>query len=119
MAEQPQYIFRSGELFVVHDTTLPGEIPEEFADLVLDSIELPLRVVPRACLLKTPQTSVVVSASVSNAGSSRSPRLSGLAASRARPTFRVVGFASRDRRASIPLASLAGPASRALVSSTG
>jgi NAD+ diphosphatase len=120
MAEQPQYIFRSGELFVVHDTTLPGEIPEEFADLVLDSIELPLAGrTARVVLLKdTANRQTVVSASVSNAGSSsgQPPVCPGLAASPGATDvsgrwvrLREIVAASDPR-----LASLAAPASRAL-----
>jgi len=51
MIQRPQYIFRSGELFVLDDTTIPMEIPEEFAGCVADSIELRLVGIPSRVVL--------------------------------------------------------------------
>jgi len=51
MIHRPQYIFRSGELFIQDDTTVPMEIPEEFAGSVADSIDLTLAGIPSRAIL--------------------------------------------------------------------
>ncbi len=51
MSNRPQYIFRSGELYVLDDTTIPLEIPEEFAASVADSIDLDLAGIPSTAIL--------------------------------------------------------------------
>jgi len=42
MPEKKHYIFRSGELFIQNDNTLPVEVPHEFEKWISDSIDLNL-----------------------------------------------------------------------------
>ncbi len=62
-----QYIFRSSEIFLTHNNTVPAEIPAKFRDSVIDSLDLVLAGRPaRAVLLRETQPkSAVVSSSVS------------------------------------------------------
>jgi len=42
MPEKKQYIFRSGELFIQNNNTLPAEVPPEFDKWISDSMDLTL-----------------------------------------------------------------------------
>lgn len=69
MKDKTQYIFRSGELFLLEDSTLPCEIPTGFSPCVVDSLELELGGKPAVAVLLEDVASKheVVSASVGNA----------------------------------------------------
>ena len=70
----PHYIFRSSELFLYDDNTLPGELPAELEESPLDSLELSVGGVPsHAILLPDSATRAsVVSSSVSDSVQSAS-----------------------------------------------
>jgi NAD+ diphosphatase len=106
MTEQPQYIFRSGELYISDDTTIPREIPVEFAPLVSDSLDIPMiNGIARAVLLKDDSSRQdIVAASVSSSGTAAPSDSSG----------RWVRLREIVAAADPRLAALAAPASRAL-----
>lgn len=103
MSARKLYIFRSGELYVSNDSTLPAEIPAEFAESIMDAYDLPIAGEPaRAILLKPVEAASPAVPAGSGAVPSGSwirlrtilaaaePALSALAA----PACRALGYAN-------------------------
>ncbi|TAH51807.1 MAG: hypothetical protein EWM51_09135, partial [Treponema sp.] len=63
------YIFRSGELYLHHDNTLPGEFPLCFADSVIDSWQAVIGGEPAALYLLESSVSKQELAAASVSGS--------------------------------------------------